>query len=334
MIDQRRFVFVRLLSVLLAFGCGRQPAPNAAQSADVPTYLRPAFHSLDSLLTDQQRDSLRALPLDSGFVYRNHRLVEYVKGLEQIWIHSPVGDTVLAHGEKAYMTDEVVLDLYHQHLRREPLDIDGALRRISPEYVKNILPHTVFVDSVLLRRDLDGSNGTDQLVREATRRPIDVGGQSPNDSTYGDTVSIGEYRLALYLDAAPLTSRPAAWSEAFDEKDDGHLERSIPLRAGGTLLVLDLAGADAVQTAIVLVQNGSAREILRHQIDYGEGAIALRDTAGAIVVDVTGDVQLGDRRVTSDIQCAPTEWPGSMLLYEESRRAFVVQRTICIRRND
>src|SRR5437016_5090845 len=95
---------------------------SARAQATVPAYLQPIFHSLDSLLPGQERDSLRRLALDSGFAFRAWQLAEEVKPLEASWIRSPIGDSVLAHGEKSYMTSDIVLDLYHQHLRGEPLD--------------------------------------------------------------------------------------------------------------------------------------------------------------------------------------------------------------------
>src|SRR4051794_5914100 len=164
-------------SVAFAFvivACDQRSTSSAAALGDVPVYLRPAFHSLDSLLTAQQRDSLRALSLDSGFGYRNHRLADVIKPLGDRWMHSSVGDTVIGHGEKSYVTGSIVLDLYQQHLHHEPLDFAGALRRISPAYVDSIIPHTVSVDSVFLRGDLDASNVPDQLVREVRRQPIEV----------------------------------------------------------------------------------------------------------------------------------------------------------------
>lgn len=320
-----------ILLVCLTLACERRSTPATEQSADVPAYLRPAFHSIDSTLTGLERDSLRRLSLDSGYFYRSHELDEQIKSLEDGWIHSPIGDTVIAHGEKSYMTRSIVLDLYHQYLRYEPLDIAGALRRISPDYVHNVMPHTVSVDSVLLRQDLDGSDVPDQLVRESRRDPIEVGVENSGNPPEMDTVSVTEYRLALYLDASPLEA-PAAWSATYDDVSDGSLIKRIALPAGGTLLFLDLGGADADETVVLLVRHGAARELLRHQVDYGEGSFALRDANGRVEVDITGEVRLGDRTVSSDIQCPATEWPGSTLQYDESARGFVVQRTICVPR--
>jgi hypothetical protein len=320
-----------ILLVCLTLACDRHSTPATAQSADVPAYLRPAFHSIDSILTGLQRDSLRRLSLDSGFFYRNHKLDEYIKSLEGGWVHSPIGDTVIAHGEKSYVTGYIVLDLYHQYLRHEPLDIAGALRRISPDYVHDIMPHTVSVDSVLLRQDLDGSDVPDQLVREARREPMEVGVENSGSPPQMDTVLVAEYRLALYLNAVPLRA-PAAWSATFDDVTDGSLIKRIALAAGGSLLFLDIGGGDGDQTIVLLVRHGTVREILRHQVDYGEGMFVLRDANGRVEVDITGKVRLGDRTVTSDIQCPATEWPGSTLLYDESAQGFVAQRTICVPR--
>jgi hypothetical protein len=114
--------------------------------------------------------------------------------------------------------------------------------------------------------------------------------------------------------------------------NDASLVRSIRLPAGGTLLVLGLNAADGYQTVILLLRHGEAREVLRHEIDYGEGNFALRDADGRIAVDFTGDAQLGERHVTSETKCTDKEWPGSTLVYDESVHGFVVERMICLPR--
>ena len=321
--------FATLACVLLA--CDRHPSSGAAAPTNVPAYLQPIFASLDSLLPGARRDSLRSLSLDSGFLYRTRDLADATP-LQGAWMRSPIVDTIIARGEKAYMTPAIIVDLYQQHLRGEMLDVAASVRRVSPEYVETILHHAVSVDSVLLRQDLDGSNVRDQLVREVRRRPIEVDEDPSGSSVVVDTVVYSEYRLALYLDAAPLTVPLPAWAVDFDNIDDAQLVRVIPLAVGGTLLVFDIVGADAEESVIVLAWQGTAREVLHHQIDYGNGSFALRDADGRIAVDITGDVQLGERQVSSDIQCPQTAWPGSMLVYDESARNFVVQRAICVPR--
>ena len=136
----------------------------------------------------EERDSLRHLSPDSGFTFRAWDLVERVKPLEAGWIRSAIGDSILAHGEKSYVTSLIVLDLYQQHLRNEPLDLTGALRRVSPDYVESVVPHNISVDSVLLERDMDGNGVADHLVREARRHSIEMP-RPGHDTTAGVTPS-------------------------------------------------------------------------------------------------------------------------------------------------
>ena len=85
----------------------------------------------------------------------------------------------------------------------------------------------------------------------------------------------------------------------------------------------------------MLARQGQAKEILRHQIDYGEGDFKLHDTDGRVAVDVTGDVRLGARTVSPTIQCPkPQSWPGSTLVYNDTTKQFVVERSICIPRTE
>jgi hypothetical protein len=329
-----------LLSATLAvpqLACDRRPAPAArdsthAQTTTVPAYLAPLFHSIDSLLPGQLRDSLRNLSLDSAYTFRMWRLAEAVKPLEAGWIRSPIGDSILAHGEKAYMTGTIVLDLYQQHLRGEALDLAGALRRVSPAYVERIRPQTISVDSVLLERDLDDNNVPDQLVREARRFPIEAGHPGRDSVAEEDAVSYAEHRLALYLNAPPSTSQAPTWFASFDDISDGQLIRTIA-RSGGTLLVLGIGGGDAYETVILLVRLGQAREILHHQIDYGEGAFDVSDQDGRVTVVVTGTVELGGREVKPTIACPREAWAGSRLLYDDTAKQFVVEQSICVPRS-
>jgi hypothetical protein len=324
---------------LCQLACDRSSSHDTRESAraetNVSAYLQPVFHSLDSLLSGQQRDSLRHVTLDSGFTFRAWQLTEVAKPLVAGWMRSPIVDSIIAHGEKAYMTPEIVLDLYHQHLRGESLSLGGALRRVSPEYVDSILPHTISVDSVLLEKDIDGNNIPDHLVREARRRPVEVPVQDRDGTAGVDTISFAEYRLALYLNARPASSNIPAWMASFDDVNDGELVKAIPLASGGTVLVIDVSYADAVETVMLLAWQGQAQEILRHQIDYGEGDFKLHDSDGRVAVDVTGDVQLGSRTVRPTGQCAaPRSWPGSTLVYNDTTKQFVVERSICIPRTE
>jgi hypothetical protein len=208
---------------------------------------------------------------------------------------------------------------------------------VSPEYVQAVVPHTISIDSVLLDRDMDGNGVPDHLVREVRRQAMTLPPRV-NDSaaaTDADTVVTASYRLVLYLNAAASTSSIPAWSVSFDERDDGELVRAVALSDAGTLLVIGLSGADASEIVILLARQGQAQEILRHQIDNGEGDFKLRDADGRVAIDVTGDVQLGGRTVSPTVQCAaPQSWPGSTLIYNDTTKQFVVERSICIPRTE
>ena len=336
-----RRVWWILLSAALAvpqLACDRQPASAArestrAQTTTVPAYLEPLFHSIDSLLPGQLRDSLRQLSLDSAYTFRAWRLVEAVKPLEAGWIRSPIGDSILAHGEKAYMTSAIVLDLYQQHLRGEPLDLAGALRRVSPAYVEMIRPHTISVDSVFLERDLDDNDVPDQLVREARRYPVEGAGTGRDSVTGENSVGYAEHRLALYLNAPPSTSQAPAWFASFDDVNDGQLIRTFARSGGGTLLVLGIGGGDAYETVVLLVRQGQAREILHHQLDYGDGKVDLSEQDGRVIVVVTGMVELGGREVRPTIECPREAWAGSRLVYDDTAKQFVVEQAVCVPRS-
>jgi hypothetical protein len=319
---------------LLHLACDRHTAPPArdstrAQQTAVPAYLAPIFHSIDSLLTGQQRDSLRRLSLDSAYTYRAWQLVEAVKPLEAGWIRTPIGDSILAHGEKAFMTSDIVLDLYQQHLRGEPLDLAGALHRVSPAYVDRIRPQTITVDSILLDRDLDGTNVPDQLVRESRRFPTGAAGAGRDSEE--NAGSYAEHRLALYLNAPPSASQAPAWFASFDDTDGGDLIRAIP-RGDGTLLMLGIPSADAYETVVLLVQHAQAREILHHQIDYGEGNVQVSEQDGRVTLVVSGAVELGGRNVAPTIECPREAWPGSRLVYDDAAKQFTVEQSVCVPR--
>jgi hypothetical protein len=321
---------------LIALACERRPGPRASDSAraqaSVPAYLQPIFHSLDSLLPARQRDSLRALPLDSAFRFRSHRLADEVNPLVGTWMHSAIVDSIVAHGEQPYMTPEIVLDLYQQHLRGETLDLAGALHRVSPEYVDAIRPHIVSVDSVLLEKDLDGDKLPDRLVRERRRDAPEVDDGNGDSAASADTIGYSEYRLALYLGGTPAAARTPVWNTSFDGAADGEFIRAIDRTGGETLLVVGVSGADAYETMIVLVRHGAARTILNHQIDYGEGDFDVRDKDGRVVVVATSNVQLGSHEVSPTIECSREQWPATTLVYDDTAKEFVVERSVCLAR--
>jgi hypothetical protein len=321
---------------LIALACERRPAPRAVDSARAqasgPAYLQPLFHSLDSLLPARQRDSLREMPLDSAYRFRTRKLADETKPLVAAWMRSPIVDSIVAHGEKSYMTPDIVLDLYQQHLRGEALDLPGALHRVSPEYVDAILPHIVSVDSVLLEKDLDGDKVSDRLVLERRRVRPEADDGNGDSAASADTIGYSDYRLALYLGGTPAAARTPVWNTSFDGAADGEFIRAIDRSGGETLLVVGVSGADAYETMIVLVRHGAARTILNHQIDYGEGDFDLRDKDGRVVVVATSNVQLGSHEVSPTIECSREQWAATTLAYDDTAKEFVVERSVCLPR--
>lgn len=296
------------------------PSPSSAQGR-VPAYLQPVFRALDTLLTAAQRDTLRSLTLDSGFVYRTHRLADVVAPMAPEWVRSPIGDTVIAHGERGNGTTvDVVLDLYQQHLRGGPIDLAGALRRVSLDNVSPFERTTVSVDSVLLHRDLDGSGRPDRLVRQLRKK------------RFNGQPAIVDRRLALYLDAASSDSISPAWAIDWDDVSNGTLEQTLPVAGGGTLLVFNVAHADADEAIVLHPLRGDVRELLRQQIDYGEGSFAIAKVGGRVVVTATGAVRIDGRVVTPRIQCTAQQWPASTLVLDDANRGFMPERPVCLPR--
>ena len=320
-------------TALAAVGCDR-PSGDAANAKDtsvalasaaardsVPAYLLPVFASLDTLLTDAQRDTLRALDPDSAFFFRTRTLGPVVEAMVPVWIRLPVGDTLIAHGERqpGMVASPVLLDLYQQHLRRQAIDLAGALHRISPDYVSNYRT-TLTVDSVLLAADVDGSGGADRLVREARRSP--------------DEEQPLFRRLALYLDPPASGAGKAAWTTEWDDISEETLTQTFPLSAGGTLLVIGTGAADADANEILLVRRGTIRLLLAHQIDSGEGDFTARAEGGRVVVTVSGDARVETRVVSPTIACASGEWPGSTITFESTDGRVLSVASVCLTRRE
>ena len=302
-----------------ATGADTSVALASAARDSVPVYLRPVFASLDTLLTDSQRDTLRALHPDSAFFFRTRTLGPQVKAMVPLWIRLPVGDTLIAHGERqpGLVASAVLLDLYQQHLRRENIDLDGAMHRISPDYVANYRA-TIRIDSVLLAGDVDSSGGTDGLVRVARRAP--------------DEEQPIFRRLALYLDAPPSRARKPAWTTEWDDISEERLSQTFPLSSGGTLLVIATGGADDDANEILLVRRGVVRRLVAHQIDSGEGDFIARVEGGRVVVSASGDVLVERRRVSPTIVCTAGEFPGSKIVFDGADGGFVSAASVCLPR--
>lgn len=292
----------------------------------MPAYLQPIFAALDTLLTAAQRDSLRALPMDSAFRLRNWSLDTVMKPMMGAWVRTPIGDTVIARGEEGFMTDAVIIDLYQQHLKGERLDITAALRRISPEYVESLKRYAVTPGEVLLARDLDGSGSADRLVRESRK---ETEGSLGYDAREDDATRLVTRRVALYIDAGSGT---AAWGTTWTDDVDVRLDTAVSAPVGGTLLVVVSSIADVDETDVVLVVAGTAREVLSHQIDHGEGSFAIRDSVGSIIVEASGDVYLPDGKVQATIRCPDGMWPGSTFVFDQATRRFVRRGGTCIAR--
>ena len=322
---------------VLAAGCERGHTAQVAAhdsvrvQAATPAYLRSIFHSLDSLVPAWHRDSLRNLSLDSAWALRTRRVTEEAQPLVAGWMESPIVDSIKAHGEQPYMTPEIVLDLYQQYLRGDRPDLAGALHRVTPEYVASIRPHRLSVDSVLLERDLDGNGIADHLVREASRRPVDIDAADRDSAAAGDTVFFVERRLALYLNVAPSPTATPAWTTSFDSEGEADLFRAID-RKGETLLFIQINGADADEAVVLLVRRGAVQQILHHQINYGEGDFDLSEKAGRVALVASGDLEVSGRGVEPKIECPREAWPGLALAYNDTTRQFVIERSVCVPR--
>lgn len=309
-----------LIAVATISGCSRRDAPgndstriSSTSATAAPNWLRPAFHLLDSTLTDAQRDTLRATSLDSAYEYRS-RLARLVEAHAHEWQRSAAGDTLVAHGETlGNVQASILLDLYQQLLQRRALDLNGALHRMSPDYVYARYDR-VITDSTLINHDLDDSGAPDRLVRQARFTVVDR-----------DTVN-RESQLALYLDTA---SAPA-WGSGFDEFG-AELDRApVPIGAGGSLVVIHSSGGDADTYTLVDVHAGRAREVLQHQIDYGQGFFSIRRDSGRVVVTATREVRIAAQPQAASVKCSASEWPALVLAFDDRRREFVVERQQCL----
>ncbi|HVE77417.1 MAG TPA: hypothetical protein VNA89_01030 [Gemmatimonadaceae bacterium] len=175
------------------------------------------------------------------------------------------------------------------------------------------------VDTVLLARDIDGDGRTDHVVRE--RRP----GRFP------ETIA---HRVAVYLNVAPGARGPH-WATAWDEEfgAEATLWRSLPAAAGSWLLGVLGPQADATEEWLLLVQRGSVREEVYHQVDYGEGYADVRRERGVLVVEATQPhVKLRGRAVGAAISCPSSEWPAVRLVFDPQERRFTPERALCMAR--
>jgi hypothetical protein len=289
-------------------------SPSPPTSGDVPAYLQPIFRALDTLLTDAQRDTLRTMTPDSALGFRV-ALAPLIKQIAEAWALMPIGDTLRARG--AWYPDataSILLDLYQQRLRAQPLDFAAAFERLTRD--SSPVRPSVRVDTVLLQQDLDGNGGTDRLRREAQTMPFE------------DTVITTVRQLALYLDSASASS-PPTWASSWHEFDAGLARQPLSLPGGGSLLVVIEDAADAVMHTALIVRRGEVRKLLHHQVDHGEGDFSIREDNGRIVLTATKKVELSGHPVELQARCRHEEWPGATLVLDAAGGRFVVERAIC-----
>jgi hypothetical protein len=197
---------------------------------------------------------------------------------------------------------------------------------VAPTDVVDAPPGTpVSIDSILLQRDLDGAGGPDRLVRESLHPP------EPGDSTVVIPI---EGRLALYLDSAASPARTPAWALAWDDMAESSLERVVDVPGGGSLVLIRIEWADSDENVIVLARSGTARELLRQSSGDPDGRFALSESDGRVVIETTGQVELGDRVVRPSIDCARREIAGTRLVFGETTRGFVVEGGVCMPREE
>lgn len=316
----RASTLVILVAVVILSGCSRRDAPvkdsarsSSTVAATAPLWLQPAFRLIDSSLTEGQRDTLRLTSLDSAYEYRG-RLARPLAARAPEWRKTGAADTLIARGERLPSVQAVILlDLYQQLLQRRALDLNGALHRVSPDYVYARYDR-VITDSTLISEDLDGSGVPDRLVRQVKYTVVDR-----------DTVN-RESQLALYLDAATAP----AWASGFDEFGAELARAPIRIGSGGSLVVIHASGGDADEFTVVDAHAGRAREVVRHQIDYGEGTFSIREDAGHVLVTATREVQLGGKPQTPSVQCTTKEWPALVLAFDDRRREFEIDHQQCL----
>jgi hypothetical protein len=330
----RRILFV---AVAASVACGGEQSPPEPVVQD---WLKPVFRGLDTLLTHDERNKLRATELDSAFIYRTRDLADRVEAMGPVWQRTPAGDTLIAHGENLPGVQvSVFLDLYQQYLQYRSPDLAAALHRMSPEYrspdlaaaLHRMSPDYVAnyraifaVDSTLLNDDLDGDGRADRLVIESRKSglvPAEEGG-------------VTERRLALFLDSA-AAAKPV-WATTWDDMEGALLRQRYRLGDGGSLLVVVHGGGDADSHTLVHVLRGAARPVVTHQIDYGEGDFTMRTAGDSIVVTATGDVRVEGRSEPSSIRCRDGFWPGWQLSFSAADGALRGRQQSCIekRRGD
>lgn len=292
-------------------------ACTGERSAPVPGWLQPVFRDLDTLLTDAQRDSLRATDIDSAFVYRNHQLAEGLEQMGPAWQRTLAGDTLIARGEKLPKVQvNVFLDLYQQWLQGRAPDVDSALHRMSPNYVANY--RAIFgVDSTLLDDDIDGDGRADRFVRETRTSglvPVEQGGVTGR-------------RLALYVDT---TSKPA-WASDWTDTDGSYLRERQSLSEGGSLLLVeDMSGASNV-FRLLRVQRQSVQQVVSNGEGgrYHDSRFTLRTAGDSLIATASGTVTVEGRKEPSSIRCRRNFWPGWRIALSRADGRVLANWQVC-----
>jgi hypothetical protein len=177
------------------------------------------------------------------------------------------------------------------------------------------------VDSVFVRRDLDGDGRPDYVVRE--RRGSD-----------GSTLKQA-YRMAVYLDARPETRAPAWTTDWEDEDGDAlGLEQDYRLSVDATLLFVMWNEANHTPEWLVTVRRGRVRDVISHDEDHGEGYLQVKPDGEHVVVDATQmHLLLNGTPVGRELVCKEGEWPAVRLAYDAASSQFVPEEPRCIARS-
>lgn len=174
----------------------------------------------------------------------------------------------------------------------------------------------VRIDSVLLARDIDGSGKKDYVVQE---------------SRAGDVPQLRDSRIAVYLDADPGTHGPnwaTEWGDKFEVEKT--LDHSLQMTRGAWLLDIQVAGSDYDGTSLLLVQRGSVREEISHGVDYGHGYLDIKQRGDTVLVEATLDnLKLRGKPLALKTKCKASEWSAVELVFDEKKRGFFPDRTLC-----
>lgn len=168
--------------------------------------------------------------------------------------------------------------------------------------------------SVLLKQDVDGDGREDYVVREART------GKLPGT----------EYRVAIYLNAAPETRAPR-WSTPWtDDVIDFALSRSEALTPEAWLLKLDGGVGDESFTSLFVITRGRVREDVTFTADYSDGFMDVRDEKGRHIVEASlKGLRLRGKPVAARIACHPPSQKAMRLRFEPAQQQFVQDQAFC-----